>query len=123
MKIRGNIWFVLLIFFIGIFGGSAIYHYIELWEWIDSIYFVVATVTTIGYGDFVPTTNLGKVFTMFYSFFGVAIALYLISSINASIFKKHVGQKVSEIKRDVKKEQNIKKDIKNTLKKAVSKKR
>ena len=31
--------------------GSVFYHFIENWSWIDSIYFSVITLTTVGYGD------------------------------------------------------------------------
>lgn len=114
---------VLSIFIIGIIGGAFAYHFVEGWEILDSFYFVIITVTTIGYGDFVPQTVVGKVFTMFFAFFGVATALYLFSAISSSIFKKHVGAKVSEIKRDIKREDEIKKEVKETIKRAVNKKR
>eukprot|EP00930_Biecheleria_cincta_P003273 TRINITY_DN104197_c0_g1_i1.p1 TRINITY_DN104197_c0_g1~~TRINITY_DN104197_c0_g1_i1.p1 ORF type:complete len:583 (-),score=105.57 TRINITY_DN104197_c0_g1_i1:80-1828(-) len=44
------------------------------WGFSDSIYFVVATVSTVGYGDmsFVPGNKLDKIFGCFYVLFGVA---------------------------------------------------
>ncbi|MCW8966265.1 MAG: potassium channel family protein [Candidatus Pacearchaeota archaeon] len=122
MKIKRNISRALILFTIGIIGGAYTYSYLENWSLLDAFYFVIATVTTIGYGDFVPTTSIAKIFTMFYSFFGVGIALYIFSTINSAIFKKHVGQKVSEIKQNVKKEQEIKEEVKDTIKKAIRKK-
>lgn len=123
MKIRGNPWAILVMFFIGLIIGAFAYQTIEGWSLLDSFYFIVVTVTTIGYGDLVPTTSIGKIFTMFYSFFGVAIALYLFSKMNSEIFKKHVGEQVSEIKKDVEKEQEIKKEVRDTIKKAIKGKR
>lgn len=39
----------------------------ENWTIIDTIYFAIVTFTTIGYGDVIPTTYYGKIFTCIYS--------------------------------------------------------
>ena len=62
---------------LNIFVGSAIFHWLEGWSWLDSFYFVVITLTTIGYGDFSPTIPLTKLFTIFYSINGVIMLLFL----------------------------------------------
>lgn len=74
----------IVIFFVLIFGGGLIYHHLEYypgtiqhWSYLDGIYFAAVTVTTLGYGDFVPATQAGKIFTVFYAFFGVAIVFYV----------------------------------------------
>jgi voltage-gated potassium channel len=123
MKIKRHLSITLILFVIGIIAGAFIYKKIEGWNIIDSFYFVIATITTVGYGDFVPITNTGKIFTMFYSFFGVAVALYVFSAVNSSVFKKHVGAQVSELRRGVKKEEEIKKEVKSTITKAIRKKK
>ena len=38
-----------------------------------SVYFITVTMTTIGYGDVTPTTDLGKIFTMVYIIVGLAV--------------------------------------------------
>ncbi|MGD9276005.1 MAG: potassium channel family protein [Candidatus Pacearchaeota archaeon] len=121
MEIRGNVIIILGIFIFGILIGALIYQNVEGWSFIDSLYFVVVTVTTIGYGDLSPSTDVGKIFTMFFAFFGVATALYLFSNISSALFKKHVTQKVSEIKRDVKQEQTAKEEFEDTVKKVIEK--
>ena len=105
---------LLLVIFVML--GAFAYHQVESWNLLDSFYFVIVTITTIGYGDLTPATNLGKIFTMFFSFFGITIAFYLFSMIGAHLFKKHVNQKVNEIKKEVQKQQEIKQDIKQTIK-------
>lgn len=115
--------FVLMIFFAGIISGAFVYSSVEDWSLLDSFYFVVVTVTTVGYGDLSPVTNAGKIFTMFFAFFGVTTALYVFSAISSSLFKKHVGAKVSELKRDVKKDNEIKEEVKETIREAVGKRK
>ncbi len=67
--------FIYVAFFILI--TAALYHWLEGWSWLDSIYFVVVTFTTIGYGDLAPTMPITKVITIFVGLNGVAILLML----------------------------------------------
>ena len=67
--------FIYVAFFIVV--TAAVFHWLEGWGWLDSIYFVVVTFTTIGYGDFAPTTPLTKLITIFVALNGVAILLML----------------------------------------------
>jgi hypothetical protein len=61
--------------------GAVAYHYLEGWSWIDSLYFCVITLTTIGYGDLAPKTDAGKIFTMFYIVVGLGIILSFIQTV------------------------------------------
>ncbi len=64
----------ILAFTVGmILWASVFYHFIEGWSWLDSIYFSVVTISTVGYGDFSPETAAGKVFTMVYIIVGLGI--------------------------------------------------
>lgn len=54
-------------------GGMIFYHQIEGWSWVDSFYFSVVTLATVGYGDLHPTTDASKIFTAVYIFFGISI--------------------------------------------------
>lgn len=73
--------------------GSVIYHYLEGWTWIDSIYFSVITLTTVGYGDFSPQTNGGKLFTIFYIIIGIGIILSFINSVYNHYYDMKSGGK------------------------------
>lgn len=68
----------LAIFIMLAFGTLGI-HYIEGFTWLESIYFTAATVTTVGYGDYVPVTRNGRIFTMFFILLGVGTFLYALS--------------------------------------------
>lgn len=58
---------------IQIIGGAIFYHLAEGWRWVDAFYFCVATLTTVGYGDLTPVTDLGKIFTMVYLVTGIGL--------------------------------------------------
>jgi voltage-gated potassium channel Kch len=40
---------------------------------VNAIYFSVVTLGTVGYGDITPTTDAGKLFTVFYIIFGLGV--------------------------------------------------
>lgn len=61
--------------------GAVVYHYLEGWSWIDCIYFCIITLTTIGYGDFSPQTDAGKIFTIFYILIGIGMILSFINTV------------------------------------------
>jgi hypothetical protein len=54
-------------------GGTIAYHLLEEWSWVDSLYFSVVAVTTVGFGDLTPSTDVSKLFTVAYVLSGVAI--------------------------------------------------
>eukprot|EP01038_Epipyxis_sp_PR26KG_P005584 gene5584-7709_t len=53
--------------------GMIIMSFIEGWDMLDAFYWSTVTVFTVGYGDFVPTTRLGRIFTMFYGVIGCGL--------------------------------------------------
>jgi voltage-gated potassium channel len=57
--------------------GALLFHWLEGWSWLDSVYFVVITLTTIGYGDFTPTKPITKIITIFYGLNGIILILML----------------------------------------------
>lgn len=64
-----------------LFGGALFYHLIEGWSYLDSVYFSAITLTTIGYGDFSPQTDAGKIFTIIYIGIGVGLILTFVNTV------------------------------------------
>lgn len=71
-KIKIALIILLTIFIIGTIG----FHFIEGWSLVDSFYVCIATLSTVGYGDFAPETTAGKFFTVFVIIFGVGMMFY-----------------------------------------------
>ena len=74
--------------------GTIIYHSLEGWRWLDSLYFSVMTLTTIGFGDFAPITDSGKIFTIMYVFMGLGILLGFINATD-EYFRKQQIERIS----------------------------
>ena len=60
----------LIVFFVlGLFVilfGTGLFMIIEGWSFVDAMYFTVSTITTVGYGDLVPTHNASKILATIY---------------------------------------------------------
>lgn len=71
-NLKASIALLLLIVVIGTAG----FHFLERVDIITSLYWTIVTVTTIGYGDIVPQTVGGRIFSIIIIISGVSVALY-----------------------------------------------
>jgi len=69
--------YILLVLWIIV--GALVFSYLEGWQFLDALYFSVISITTVGYGDLVPSTPTGKFFTVVFLLVGVGLALYVLS--------------------------------------------
>ena len=70
-------------------GGTVFYSRFEGWSPLDSLYFSVITLTTVGYGDLHPTTAASKVFTILYIFIGLGIILAFLNAVGRRALERH----------------------------------
>ena len=59
-------------------GGSTV-------DWDEACYMAVITMTTVGFGDFSPKTEAGRVFGLFWMFFGVLMTGNFVTAIGGVI--------------------------------------
>ena len=87
----------ILVWLLGILlVGTVFYHLVEGWSWLDSFYFSVITLSTVGYGDFSPTMAISKLFTVVYIFLGISIFVSFASMLTKErvrMHKQRVGKK------------------------------
>jgi voltage-gated potassium channel len=61
--------------------GTVVYSILEGWSLLDSLYFSVVTLATVGYGDLTPTTDIAKLFTIGYILTGIGIVAAFASEV------------------------------------------
>lgn len=81
-EITKSLIFAFLLLLILYLFGTLVYHNLEGWSWVDCIYFMTATFTTVGYGELVPTSDAAKIFTVFFMWTGISIGFYMIYTIS-----------------------------------------
>lgn len=77
---------VILLSWIGV--GTLSFHHLEEWNWIQSFYFSVVTITTVGYGDLTPTNDASRLFAAIYILIGVSIGVAALGIIGAELIRR-----------------------------------
>ncbi len=81
----GIIFFILISY---LFLGTLGYRIIEGWNFIDSFYMSVITLTTVGFREVYPLSNNGKIFTSLYILFGLGFFYYAFFTLFEFVFKR-----------------------------------
>jgi len=94
-----TLFWAFIYFFVIIFGGAFFYYFVEddnTTTFVDALYLGTITATTVGYGDFSPQTQGGRVFACFWILIGVACtakAIGDIAGIHTTITKKRIDER------------------------------
>lgn len=84
-RVRGLLVFVF--FMIGI--ATVTFRLLEGWPLLDAAFFAVVTISTVGYGEIVPQTVAGKIFTMFYILVGLGVFVAAASAVAEALMRRH----------------------------------
>ncbi len=84
--IRSGMILIIGLFIYGVVGSIFI---MDL-NLVDSIYYSVITMATVGYGDYIPTTGIQKIFATTLALGGVALLAYVFNIILTNVQKKMV---------------------------------
>lgn len=75
----------------------------QITSFLDAIWWTVATVTTVGYGDVVPVTEVGKMVAIFFMIFGIGILGIFLSVLGTRFYKRRFEKDEKEFS-DIQKE-------------------
>ena len=102
MKLSIKINYTFTLIFVILMIGTVFFHSVENWSYVDSFYFSTMTLTTIGYGDFVPTSSFSKISVSIYSLLGIGIMLFTLTSIIGEYMftqEKHLEHMIAKLKK------------------------
>ena len=114
---RNGFYFLLSVNSIIILISSAVIARVEHHNFIDAIWWSVATVTTVGYGDIVPKTLVGKAVAVILMFSGIATLGLLTSSLNNIFVRsgRQTERKLAELKKELAEQRVILEEIRSTV--------
>lgn len=82
------LWVLLCVF---LFGGAFVYHCLEPWTYLESLYFCFVTLSTVGFGDYLPSSNVSRIFSIFYMILGLGVCASIIAVLTGLVAESHEG--------------------------------
>jgi voltage-gated potassium channel len=77
--------------------GTVFYHFAEGWSLFDSFYMTAMTLTTVGYGDFIPTHAFSKFVTICLAFSGIGLVFYSMSLISQHYYQRAIERHAHDV--------------------------
>lgn len=66
-------------------AGTIFFRLVEGWSWLDSYFFTVVTITTVGYGNLVPITAIGKIGTTILILLGIGVVAVALNAFGSEL--------------------------------------
>lgn len=76
--------------------GTLAFHRLEHWTWIQSFYFTVSTLATVGYGDLHPTSDGTRLFAALFILVGVGVAVAALGILGSGYLNYRAQQIVKD---------------------------
>jgi voltage-gated potassium channel len=86
-RLLWGVFWLALVIIVGVLG----YEFIEGWNFLDSIYMTITTITTVGYREVHQLSDAGRIFSIFLMVGGVGGALYALTGIVGYIVEGNIG--------------------------------
>ncbi|KAK2061009.1 ion channel protein [Colletotrichum caudatum] len=77
-----------ILFLVYLLVGALVFSSTEGWAYLDAVYWADATLFTVGYGDFVATTTLGRALLIPYALVGVISLGLVVGSIRSLVLER-----------------------------------
>ena len=107
MPAQKKLIFAILIFLALLFSGICGYMCIEDWDFLDSIYMTIITLSTVGYGEVQNIGTAGRIFTIILILFGIFTIAYIVrltaetaieSEIRSIFGRRKLDKKIKSLK-------------------------
>ena len=92
MKQTRNITFATVMLALVVGLGTVGYMILEKWDFLDSLYMTVITISTVGFGEVNPVSDPGRVLTMAILVSGLGVLGYLVGTLTQTLVEGQLLQ-------------------------------
>ena len=100
--------------------GVIYFQFSENWSRVDAFYFTIMTITSVGYGDLVPTHDVSKIVTAIYSLVSIPVVIVVVSVIAKAYFEERISRVEKRISELIRREKVIEEEVEDLSDKKVA---
>jgi len=88
----------IIVSLLGLVGiGTVVFWYLEPFTWIQAFYFAVSTMTTVGYGDLVPSNDGTRLVAAIYMLVSVSLYVSFITFLGSHLLELRTKQLLEKL--------------------------